>query len=222
LDDVQCSFAQPRSAVAGWTLDHPDRITLADVVRNAKPTALIGYTAAKDLFDDQILRLMAEASERPVILALSNPNSQSECTPEEALKSTDGRALVATGSPFPPVHWRGHEIHTAQCNNLYIFPGVGLGALVSRAGKATDGMFTAAARALSAMVTAKEEAQGLLLPQMHEIREVAARVALAVAIEARDTGLGRLLPDEELARLIGGAQWSPHFVPYRPGAHYHT
>ena len=95
---------------------------------------------------------MAEATERPVILALSNPTARSECTPEDALQFTDGQALVATGSPFPPVRWRGRTIHMSQCNNLYIFPGVGLGALVARAGKATDGMFTAAAQALSAMV----------------------------------------------------------------------
>lgn len=221
VDDVQRPFAQPRDAVTGWTLDNPDRIGLADVVRNAKPTALIGYTAAQGLFDERILRLMAEATERPVILALSNPTARSECTPEDALQFTDGQALVATGSPFPPVRWRGRTIHMSQCNNLYIFPGVGLGALVARAGKATDGMFTAAAQALSAMVMPAEEAQGLLLPRMQRIREVAARVALAVAIEARDTGLGRLLGDDELAQLLASAQWSPRFVPYRPGVHYH-
>ncbi len=220
VDDVQRQFAQPRDAVTGWTLDKPNRIGLADVVRNARPTALIGYTAVKGLFDEGILRLMAEATERPVILALSNPTARSECTPEEALRLTGGRALVATGSPFPPVRYRGRTIHTSQCNNLYIFPGAGLGALVARARKATDQMFTAAARALSAMVTPAEEAQGLLLPGMQQIREVAARVALAVAIEARDSGLGRLLDDDELAQLIAGAQWSPRFVPYRPGVQY--
>lgn len=222
VDDVQRAFAQPREAVAGWTLESPDRIGLADVVRNAKPTALVGYTAVKGLFSERILRLMAEADERPVILALSNPTSQSECTPEEALRLTGGRALVATGSPFPPVHWRSRTITTSQCNNLYIFPGVGLGALVARTPKVTDRMFTAAAKALSSMVSAAEERQGLLLPKMQTIREVAFRVAVAVAVEARDSGLGRLLGDDELVELVRRAQWEPRYVPYRPGAHFHA
>lgn len=218
LDDVQRQFAQPRDAVAGWELESPDRVSLRDVVRNARPTALVGYTAVRGLFDETILRMMAEANERPVILALSNPTSRSECTPEEALRLTGGRALVATGSPFPPVHWRGRTILTSQCNNLYVFPGVGLGALVARTGRITDRMFTAGARALSEMVTPAEQGQGLLLPGMQHIREVAARVALAVAIEARDTGLGRMLDDDELAELIRKAQWEPRYVPYRPGS----
>ncbi len=153
-----------------------------------------------------------------MILALSNPTSRSECAPEEALRLTGGRALVATGSPYPPVHWKGRSILTSQCNNLYIFPGVGLGALVARTGRITDRMFTAAARALSELVSPTEQAQGLLLPGMQHIREVACRVALAVAIEARESGLGRLLADDELAEMIRRAQWEPRFVPYRPGS----
>ncbi len=222
VDDVQRPFAQPRDAVAGWTLESPDRIGLADVIRNAKPTALVGFTAVKGLFSERILRLMADADERPVILALSNPTSQSECTPEEALRLTGGRALVATGSPFPAVHLRSKTIVTSQCNNLYVFPGVGLGALVARSPKVTDRMFTAAARALSSMVSAAEEQEGLLLPRMQSIREVASRVAVAVAIEARDSGLGRLLGDDELVELVHRAQWEPRYIPYRPGAHFHS
>ncbi len=217
LDDRERCHAQPREVVASWTLASPGRIGLADVVANARPTVLVGYTAQSGLFDEQILAAMAGNARRPVILALSNPTSRSECTPEAALRATSGRALVATGSPFPPVPWEGRLIATSQCNNLYVFPGVGLGALVARASRVTDRMFTAAARALSAMVGRADEERGLLLPGMEEIREVAARVALAVAVEARDSGLGRLLDDRELEALVRRAQWSPGFVPYRPG-----
>jgi malic enzyme len=217
LDERERLYAQPRAAVAGWPVADPSRITLHDVVRHARATVLIGYTARRGLFDADLLKAMAGHCRRPVILALSNPTANTECTPDEAIRHTDGRALVATGSPFPPIQWQGQAIATSQCNNLYIFPGVGLGALVARASKVTDRMFIAAARALSALVTPAEERRGLLLPGMDQIREVAARVALAVALEARDSGVGRLLEDAELEALIRRAQWTPGYLPYRPG-----
>jgi len=218
LDERERFYAQPRAAVADWPVADPARIGLLDVVRNARATVLVGYTATRGLFDATVLQAMADNASRPVILALSNPTAKTECTPEEAVRLTGGRALVATGSPFPPVHWQGRSVVTSQCNNLYMFPGVGLGALVARASKVTDRMFIAAARALSAMVTPAEEQRGLLLPSMNEIREVAVRVALAVAVEARDSGVGRLLDDAELEALIRHAQWKPGFVPYRAGS----
>ena len=218
LEPEQRLFAQPRAAVAGWQLASPDRITLADVVRNARATALIGYTARPGLFDSEILQQMSANDPRPVILALSNPTDRSECTPFDALRASGGRALVATGSPFDPVPWDGRRIAVSQCNNLYMFPGVGLGALVSRASRITDRMFVEGAKALAAMVTPQELEQGLLLPRMESIGEVAFTVARAVAIEARRAGLGRLLDDGELIALIRRAQWKPHFYPYRAGS----
>jgi malate dehydrogenase (oxaloacetate-decarboxylating) len=217
LEEEQWPFAQPRDAVAGWTLASPDRIDLRDVVNNARPTALIGYTAQHGMFDAKLLARMAENDPRPVVLALSNPTSKSECTPEEALAATGGRALVATGSPFPAVRVGERSVRASQCNNLYMFPGVGLGALVSRAPRVTDRMFVCASKALAAMVSRTELDSGLLLPAMENIREVAFTVALAVAIEARDAGLGVLRDDEELAQLIRKAQWEPRFYSYRPG-----
>jgi malic enzyme len=217
LDAEQRPFAQPRAAVAGWQLVTPARIDLADVVRNSGATALIGYTAMRGLFDAGILRQMGANDPRPLILALSNPTDRSECTLQEALGATDGRALVATGSPFDPVSWDGRTIACSQCNNLYMFPGVGLGALVGRVARVTDRMFVEAAKALAAMVGAEELERGLLLPRMESIGRVASIVARAVAIEARDSGLGRLLDDDELSALIEKAQWKPHFYPYRPG-----
>jgi malate dehydrogenase (oxaloacetate-decarboxylating) len=217
LEEPQRPYAQRRSAVSGWTLADPGTISLMDVVRNAKPTVLVGVTAKRGLFSAEILDPVAKNTDRPVVLALSNPTAKTECTPEDVARATDGRGLMATGSPFAPLDWKGQVITTSQCNNLYIFPGMGLGALVAKAPKVTDRMFLAASKALSAMVTPEQEAQGLLLPPMKDIREVSARVAKAVAVEARDSGLGRLLEDSELERQIRKSQWEPHFSPYRPG-----
>jgi malate dehydrogenase (oxaloacetate-decarboxylating) len=176
---------------------------LADAVRNHKATVLIGATATAGLFDDALLRQMALNTPRPVIFALSNPTSKSECTPEQVAAATNGQGLVATGSPFPG---------TSQCNNMYVFPGVGLGALVSNATKITDAMFLAASRAVSALA-----GEGRLLPELEDIREVSAQVAKAVACEARDSGLGRRLSDEEYGRAIRRAQWQPRYYTLRAG-----
>jgi len=217
LDEPQKLFAQSRAAVAGWRLDSPGAITLADVVRNAKPTVLIGVTAQPKLFGDEILAAMAKNAERPVIMALSNPTSRCECSILDVAKATQGRGLMAVGSPFPPEQFAGKRLVASQCNNLYIFPGMGLGALVSRTQRVTAGMFLAASRAISAMVDREQEERGLLLPEMSQIREVSARVATAVALEAKEQGLGRLVDDEGLERLVRRAQWYPAYSAYRPG-----
>jgi malate dehydrogenase (oxaloacetate-decarboxylating) len=217
LAEEQRPYAQPRDAVAGWQLADPSRISGRDVLRNARPTILIGVTAVRGLFDAEILEQMGRNAQRPVILALSNPTAKSECTPEAALTHSGGRALIATGSPFPAVDWDGRKVLTSQCNNLYIFPGVGLGALVGKARGVSDRMFVAAAKALSGLVTREQEEMGLLLPPMDDIRRVSLQVAKAVAIEARDSGLGRQLDDDQMEEVIAQAQWQPDFVPYRPG-----
>ncbi|MFI5166382.1 MAG: NAD-dependent malic enzyme [Thermoanaerobaculales bacterium] len=215
LEPEQRPFAHPRAAVAGWKLSSPARIALEDVVGNARATVLVGFTAVRGLFGEGILKQMARNDPRPVVLPLSNPTDRSECTPADAMRATEGRALVATGSPFPSVSWEGRTVAFSQCNNLYMFPGVGLGALVSRCSRITDRMFVEGAKALASMVTPGELAQGLLLPPMEQIGDVAFAVARALAIEARDAKLGRLDDDEELAALIRRAQWKPHFYPYR-------
>ncbi len=217
LEPQMRPFVQPRSAVDGWKLKSPEAIGLEDVVRNTKATVLIGVTAQPKLFDANILGLMARNDSRPVIMALSNPTSKTECTPEDVFKATQGRGLLATGSPFPPIVTPGSDFRVSQSNNMFIFPGVGLGALVSQATKVTDKMFLAASRALSRMVTPEMEAHGLLLPDAGAIREVAFQVALAVAKEARDSGLGRMVSDDRFENLIRKAQWLPHYYAYRPG-----
>jgi malate dehydrogenase (oxaloacetate-decarboxylating) len=217
LSKWQQPFAQDRGTVAGWTLRSPDRIDLLDVVTNAHPTVLVGVTAQPGLFSQDILSAIARHEKRPLVLVLSNPTNRSECTPQDVARATGGEGLIATGSPFPDTSWNGRTITTSQCNNLYMFPGVGLGALVAKAPKVTNAMFFAASRALSAMVTPEQERQGCLLPLMNDIRAVSREVAKAVAIEARDSGLGRLMDDEKIAAVVANAQWEPRYAPYRPG-----
>ncbi|MCX6538692.1 MAG: NAD-dependent malic enzyme [Acidobacteria bacterium] len=217
LSKWQQPFAQGRETVAGWTLRSQDRIDLLDVVTNANPSVLVGVTAQPGLFSHDILSAIARKEQRPLVLVLSNPTSKSECTPDDVARATDGRGLIATGSPFPESSWNGRTITTSQCNNLYIFPGVGLGALVAKSPKVTHAMFFAASRALSAMVTPAQEQQGCLLPPMDDIRAVSREVAKAVAIEARDAGLGRLMDDQKIASVVAKAQWEPRYAPYRPG-----
>ncbi len=215
LEEQQKSYAKPRSVVAGWKLANEGMITLEDVVRNAKATFLVGVTAQRGLFSKEILEQVGRNTQTPVILALSNPTAKAECTPEEAIQATGGRAIVATGSPFKPVNYEGREISFSQCNNMYIFPGVGVGALVAQATKVTDEMFIAGSKAISAMVTDEQLQKGIMLPEMKEIRRASFEVALAVAKEARETGIGRQLSDSHLMALIAKAQWEPHYFPYR-------
>jgi malate dehydrogenase (oxaloacetate-decarboxylating) len=217
LEEQQKPFAQKRSTVAGWKLDTPSTISLIDIVRNSKATVLIGVTAKNGLFNEEILNQMAKNDEQPIIFALSNPTSKTECTPEEVAKATDGKGLVATGSPFAPFDHKGKTIITSQCNNMFIFPGVGLGALVSKSTKVTNKMFLKASQAISGLVTEDERKRGMLLPSLDDIRKVSLMVAKAVAIESRESGLGRLLSDDEMEAIIKKAQWEPHYYPFRPG-----
>jgi malate dehydrogenase (oxaloacetate-decarboxylating) len=221
LEGPQEPLAQCRAAVDGWKLDDPSRIGLEDVIRNAHPTVLIGVTAQPGLFNEAILAETAKHSERPIVLALSNPTHKCECSPEAVWKATNGKGLVATGSPFAPMDWNGRTLQSSQCNNMYIFPGVGLGALVCKATRVTDGMFLAASKAISTFVTPEQEAMGLLLPEMKDIRQVSAAVAKAVGIEARNAGLGRLLDDDQIDAVVTKAQWVPAYTAYRPGTVRH-
>jgi len=215
--DYQKPFAQKHSAIAEWKMESHNSITLKDVITNSKATVLIGVTGSNGLFNHAILSQMAVNDERPIILALSNPTSKSECTPEEVAIATNGKGITATGSPFPPVEFKGKKLFSSQCNNMFIFPGVGLGALVSKTTRITTKMFLQASKALSELVSEEQRNSNMLLPEIKDIREVSFHIALAVAIEARDSGLGRMLSDEALSDLIKKAQWQPRYYPYRPG-----
>ena len=214
VTDEQKAVQKRRDRIADWKVKDPNHISLLEVVRNSGATTLIGVSGQTDAFTDEILAAMKENTDMPLIMPLSNPTAKAEATPERALKATGGSCLIATGSPFKPVKVNGREQIISQCNNLYIFPGVGLGALISDADEVTDAMFMAASKALSDNLTDRELTSKQLLPSLEKIRELSAQVALAVAKEARDSGMGVQKSDEELMRIIQKSMWQPKYLPY--------
>ena len=206
-------FARASGEVAGWQLDDPGRIGLADVIRNVRPAALIGVSGQGGAFTEEMIRAMASHTARPIVLPLSNPTQHSEATPSDLLAWTDGRALVGTGSPFPDVTWNGKRTRTAQTNNVYIFPGMGLGVIATRARRVTDGMFMAAARALAEMSPARLDPDAPLLPPTSALRDVALQVALAVARQAQRDGVAGVDgPVSEM--MVRERMWRPEYQPY--------
>ena len=208
-------FVQPRSAIATWKYEAEDHISLLDVVRNAKPTALIGVSGQAGAFTEDVIRAMAGSVERPVIFPLSNPTSRSEATPEDLLKWTEGRALIGTGSPFAAVTWKGHQVPVDQTNNSYIFPGIGLGILSIGARRVTDRMFMAAAKCLAGLSPSRGGKSGRLMPPVSELRSVSFTVAKAVARQAIDDGVAERLDEQALESRIRANIWEPVYLPYR-------
>jgi malate dehydrogenase (oxaloacetate-decarboxylating) len=181
-----------------------------------RPTVLIGVAAQHGAFDAVAVRAMASHVERPVILPLSNPTSLAEAEPADLLAWSDGQALIATGSPFPPVRFGGRTQRTGQSNNAFVFPGLGLGALIAEACEVTDGMLVAAATAVADQVSAADLAAGSLFPAIGELRPLTARVAEAVVRQARDSGVGRALADDAIPRLVASSMWEPGYLPLEP------
>jgi len=214
IASFQQPFLQEKSATEGWTLEHPDKIGLLDVVRNAKPTVLIGVSGQAGAFSEPMVRALSEYCTRPVIFPLSNPTSRSEATPEDLEAWSGGRAVIGTGSPFPPLTRDGVKFKVDQTNNSYIFPGVGLGVIAVRAARVSDQMFMAAAKALAAVSPAKDNRKHNLLPPVSSMRDVSTTVALAVALQAHKEGLTKGLRTEDIEGLIRSKVWTPHYVPY--------
>jgi malate dehydrogenase (oxaloacetate-decarboxylating) len=210
----QRPFLQNREAVALWPVEQPGRVTLLDTVRNAKPTTLIGVSGQPGSFSEQIVRAMAENNRRPVIFPLSNPTSRAEATPSDIARWSNGRGVVGTGSPFPPLVRDGHEFKVDQTNNSYIFPGVGLGVIAVQARRLTDTMFMAAAKALAALSPARNDTGSNLLPPVTALREVSIAVARATALQARKEGLTDLAEDQ-IEAAIHAKMWSPMYLPYQ-------
>ena len=211
----QQRFVQAAAAVADWQLQTPHRIDLLDVVRNAHPTVLIGVSGQPGAFAQDAVRAMAKFAPRPVIFPLSNPTSRSEATPTDLLDWTDGRAVIGTGSPFPAVLRNGHQQQVDQTNNAYIFPGIGLGAIVARARRVSNSMLMAAANALAQASPARLDASANLLPPVNELRAVSYRVALAVALQAQAEGLADAVDRDTLAARIQAKMWEPIYRPYQ-------
>jgi malate dehydrogenase (oxaloacetate-decarboxylating) len=215
LAPFQLPFAQKTRVVEGWKLDHPDKIGLLDVMRNARPTVLIGVSGQADAFSEPVVRAMAECNKRPIIFPLSNPTSRAEAVPADIEAWTEGRALIGVGSPFPPITRDGSRFKIDQTNNSYIFPGVGLGALAVGARRVSDGMFMAAAKALASSSPARDNPKHNLLPPVSALREVAVTVALAVALQAHKEGLVSDVPTDQIEQRIRAKVWTPRYVPYR-------
>ncbi len=207
LMDFQKPWARSRADVAGWDVANPNHITLADVIRNAKPTILIGTSTKGGAFTREIVEEMAAYCPRPIIFPLSNPTSRAEATPADLLQWTDGRALIATGSPFAPVEQDGVRYSIAQANNALIFPGLGLAVATCKATRVTEGMIAAAAQALASMVNAYRPGAPLL-PAISDLRQVSATIAVAVAEQAAREGVAQE-PLSDPIQQIYARMWQP-------------
>jgi malate dehydrogenase (oxaloacetate-decarboxylating) len=217
--DFQRRFMRSRAELVDWRLEQPDRIDLWDVARNARPTVLIGVSGQPGAFPERVVRAMAEFTRHPIIFPLSNPTSRSEATPSDLITWTEGRALIGTGSPFPPVLKDGVAKRIDQTNNSYVFPGIGLGVITAQARYISDGMLLAAARALAEVSPSKRDPGANLLPPVTELRDVSYRVALAVALQAQREGLAEQTSREELGTSIRLKMWTPAYRPYRRTFH---
>jgi malate dehydrogenase (oxaloacetate-decarboxylating) len=206
--DFQRPYAWPVGEVAGWSTDG-GAPGLAEVVARARPTILIGTSTQAGAFTEAIVRDMASSLDRPIILPLSNPTSKAEALPADLIRWTDGRALVATGSPFPPVTYGGRSYRIAQANNALVFPGLGLGVTVARARRVSDGMLAAAADAVAELSDASSWGAPLL-PPVEDLRSVSAAVAVAVALAAQEEGLAQTAITNPVQQ-IHEAMWRPAY-----------
>jgi malate dehydrogenase (oxaloacetate-decarboxylating) len=214
LTSEQMIYAQPENRVVDWPRTSNGRVGLADVIGQINATILIGLSTVGAAFSEAIIREMARKVERPIIFPLSNPTSKSEATADDLIGWTDGRALVATGSPFAPVICRGSKIPIAQCNNVYIFPAIGLGVVASRATRVTEAMMLAAARTLAANSPALKDPCGCLLPPLTDLRRVAREIAIAVGLAAQKDGVAVQIDEDELRRQVVATQWTPQYPIY--------
>ena len=212
LSPEQSNYAQSEERVSGWTRTSNGQVGLAEVIGNIEATILIGLSTAGGAFKEAIVRQMARKVERPIIFPLSNPTTKSEATADDLIRWTQGRALVATGSPFAPVNYGGRTLPIAQCNNVYIFPAIGLGVVASGAPRVTDAMMLAAARALAENSPALKDSSATLLPPLTDIRRVAAEIALAVGLEAQTEGFAPKITEEELRQRVIRNQWTPAYA----------
>lgn len=214
LLDFQAKLVQKHDSLSHWQRDS-EAISLLDVVRNAKPTVMIGVSGQAGLFTEEIIREMHSHCARPIVMPLSNPTSRVEGRPEDIINWTDGAALVATGSPFAPVIHKEKVYPIAQCNNSYIFPGIGLGVLASKASRVTDGMLMAASRALADCSPLAKNGEGALLPAVDDIQEVSRYIALKVAKMAQLESVAVLTSDEALLHALNDNFWNPEYRRYK-------
>lgn len=214
LLDFQRKLAQKADTVSAWG-NVEEVISLLDVVQNAKPTVLIGVSGQPGLFTEEVIRALNENSERPIVMPLSNPTSRVEAVPADIIQWTDGKALIATGSPFAPVNYQGKLYNISQCNNSYIFPGIGLGVIASGAKRVTDNMLMASSNALADCSPLLNDPNADLLPAISEIQAVSKRIAFKVAQAAIEDGVALNIPDEVLLANIEKEFWKPEYRTYK-------
>lgn len=214
LSPEQRVYAKAESNLAGWPRTSNGNIGLADVIGKINATILIGLSTVGGAFSEPIVREMARKVERPIIFPLSNPTSKSEATAEDLIRWTDARALVASGSPFAPVSYNGRKITIAQCNNVHIFPAMGLGVVASGTRRVTDAMMQAAARALAANSPALKDPSASLLSSLKDSRRVARDIAVAVGLAAQKDGVAPKVSEDELRRRVLKTQWTPAYPNY--------
>ncbi len=212
-DPHKRALAASRGALAGYGLDALENPTPEDVIRHVKPTVLIGATATPGTFGQAMIEAMARHVERPIVMPLSNPTSKAECSAQEAIAWSGGRALVATGSPFADVVHGGARHVIGQANNVFAFPGVGMGAVLSEIREVDEAVFLVAARTLAECVSPDRLELGALFPDQSELRAVSARIAAAVVRYASERNLGHHFADEEVERVVEAATWYPEYVP---------
>ena len=212
LTEEKRAWAVEPERIDGWGVAGSP--TLPQVVRHVRPTVLIGLSGQAGLFTKEMIREMADSVDRPIIMPMSNPTIFTEVQPADAIDWSEGRALVATGSPFEPVDYHGSVRQIGQANNMYIFPAMGLGTLAVGARRVTEGMFLAAARALADSVDERHAAQGSLFPRIADVRSVSRAAAVAIGEHAIREGQAAALPD--VAQVVDGLMWWPQYLEYRP------
>ncbi|MFZ0023458.1 NAD-dependent malic enzyme, partial [Acinetobacter sp.] len=214
LLDFQRKLAQKAAVIGEWA-NVTDVISLLDVVKNAKPTVLIGVSGQPGLFTEEIIRTMAAHCEHPIVLPLSNPTSRVEAVPADIIQWTEGKALIATGSPFAPVNYHGKIYQISQCNNSYIFPGIGLGVVACGATRVTDHMLMASSNALADCSPKLERLDADLLPDINDIQRVSKFIAFKVAQAAMQDGVAPVISDAQLQEQIEAHFWTPEYRAYR-------
>lgn len=215
LDDFKRAFARDATEAAAYPRRDGATISLHEVIAHVQPTILLGTSGTAGMFSETIVRAMAAQQTRPIIFPLSNPTSKAECTAADAIRWSDGHALVATGSPFEPVLHGGKRYRIGQGNNAYIFPGVGLGVTTAKIRRVTDGMFLAAARALASVVTPRDLNEGALFPALPRIREASLAVAVAVVRRAVEESHAAPKVLHRLESTLQQAMWTPAYLPLR-------
>ncbi len=213
VDEYKKEFAKSADFAREWKRESHDTVSLLDTIHNARPSVLIGLSGVAGTFDENVVKRMAQYCERPIIFPLSNPTSITEACPEDVYRWTDGKAIVATGSPFPDVHFKGKTHIVGQCNNVFIFPGVGLGALLVKAKVITDEMFTVAANRLSELVLPDRIERNCVYPLPSRLREVCREIAIAVAQKAIEQKVARKpVKPEKLGELVDSRMWVPRYA----------